>query len=401
MTTLFWIYKTRKSVTGLAPLMLRITHDGKRVNITMDIRIPVKTWDSKRQRVKGSSESSSQINSHLTSCQNRVLHIYDALFQKQEQISVSQLAQAYKSREQEHVKLLEAFGKYIKLVEARIGNGYTAGTIKNYRSSFKKIALFIRHIGKEDVLLLEVNRKLLGELDQFIRANLGSANNTAVKNLIQLKAVLKWCRINGWLQHDPFEFFKLKSTEGNRNYLTIEEIKKLSETRLPSESMCTIRDMFLFQVFTGLSHGDLLKLSPEHIKQGVDGRRWIHLFRTKTAALSQIPLLDQAESILHKYRDHPRVLKSGKLLPVYTNQAMNRKLKKIIEIAGIQKKIRSHCGRNTLATSILLGNGVSLETTSKILGHRSTRSTAIYGKITEHKISKELEGLEEKVNQNL
>jgi site-specific recombinase XerD len=137
------------------------------------------------------------------------------------------------------------------------------------------------------------------------------------------------------------------------------------------------------------------------VKIGNDGKRWIYITRTKTNTLTQVPLLPIAEEILKRYVDHPRCTKNGKLLPVPCNQVMNRRLKVVAKLCGIKKVVQTHTGRHTYATTILLGNGVTMETTSKLLGHSNIRTTQIYGKITETKIAQDLVGLGDKLKKKM
>lgn len=390
MKVLFWVYSSRATSTGEAPIMMRITHSGKRVNITLDVKVVPAQWDSKRQRVKGNGELAQTINAHVQSCETKVVKAYDHLFKKSETITARQIADAYTGTGVIHKRLEDAFKDYIKSIEAKIGIDYTVGTINVYKGTLSKVMRFLTATSRKDITLEELDRKFIADLDQYLRAVLRSANNTTVKNLKQLKSVLKYSRIMGWISHDPFDFMTFKQVDSKREYLTSEEILALANVHLPIPSLEKVRDLFMFQIYTGLSYQDLFKLTSTDIKVGNDGKRWIYIFRTKTDSLSQIPLLPVAESILEKYHSHSKVVVTGRLLPVVTNQVYNRYLKTIFSIAGIKKNASSHVGRHTFATTILLSKGISLETISRLLGHTTPRTTEIYAKITEQKIAGEV-----------
>lgn len=57
-----------------------------------------------------------------------------------------------------------------------------------------------------------------------------------------------------------------------------------------------------------------------------------------------------------------------------------------------------HVARHTFATTITLGNGVPIETVSKMLGHTNVRTTQIYARITDQKINVDMESLAAKLN---
>jgi site-specific recombinase XerD len=66
-------------------------------------------------------------------------------------------------------------------------------------------------------------------------------------------------------------------------------------------------------------------------------------------------------------------------------------LKELADICGIQKNLSMHMARHAFATSITLSNGVPIETVSKMLGHTSLKTTQIYARILDSKISEDME----------
>ncbi|WP_286650260.1 tyrosine-type recombinase/integrase [Sphingobacterium sp. UBA6645] len=76
-----------------------------------------------------------------------------------------------------------------------------------------------------------------------------------------------------------------------------------------------------------------------------------------------------------------------------SNQRMNGYLKEIADICGISKNLTFHLARHTFATTVTLSNGVPIESVSKMLGHTSIRTTQIYAKVLEHKLSEDMNNL--------
>ncbi len=113
---------------------------------------------------------------------------------------------------------------------------------------------------------------------------------------------------------------------------------------------------------------------------GVDGERWIFTSRQKTDTRSKIPLLPAALEILNRYENNPVCLNKDLLMPVLSSQKMNDYLKQIADLSGIGKVLTFHIDRHTFATTITLSNGVPIETVSKMLGHKSLRTTQHYAK---------------------
>ncbi|MNY14780.1 Tyrosine recombinase XerD [compost metagenome] len=103
--------------------------------------------------------------------------------------------------------------------------------------------------------------------------------------------------------------------------------------------------------------------------------------------------------ILAKYQDHEYCKQQNKLLPVNSNQRYNSYLSEIADICGIKKKLTSHIARHTFATTVTLANGVPIETVSSMLGHRNIRTTQIYAKVVEQKVSEDMNALRAKLSQ--
>lgn len=117
----------------------------------------------------------------------------------------------------------------------------------------------------------------------------------------------------------------------------------------------------------------------------------------KTNTLLRIPLLEEAECILEKYKEHPRVSNSD-LLPVYSNQKTNQYLREITKAVKINKKLSFHAARHTFATTVTLANGVPIETVSKLLVYTKLSTTQIYARVIDSKISSDVYNLRKTLN---
>ena len=169
------------------------------------------------------------------------------------------------------------------------------------------------------------------------------------------------------------------------------------EKELHTERLDQVKDIFLFSCFTGLAYADVKKLSRNDIVIGIDGDKWIKIKRSKTDTRSSIPLLPTAIDILKKYDDHPDVSNKGRLLPVLSNQKMNSYIKEIAILCKIRKNLTFHLARHTFATTVTLSNGVPIESVSKMLGHKSLRTTQHYAKILDRKVSEDMKILKAKM----
>ena len=151
-----------------------------------------------------------------------------------------------------------------------------------------------------------------------------------------------------------------------------------------------VRDIFIFSCFTGLAYIDVYNLTEKNIRTSFDGRLWIMTKRQKTNVQSNILLLDVPKMVLNKYKG---ASPNDKLLPILSNQKMNAYLKEVGDLCEVDKELTFHLARHTFATTVTLAKGVPIETVSKMLGHTNIKTTQIYARITDSKISNDMQEL--------
>ncbi|GGW73530.1 site-specific recombinase XerD [Winogradskyella epiphytica] len=211
-----------------------------------------------------------------------------------------------------------------------------------------------------------------------------------MKHIQRLRKVVTLAYHLEWIDRDPFVKWKMKYDKTTREFLSELELKKLEEKVFISERLDRVRDLFVFSCYTGISYVDIMSLTTDNLVLYINGGNWIETKRQKTKATVKVPLLDQAFRIIKKYEDHPITAVTGSLLPVITNEKLNVYLKEVANFVGIQKKLTFHMARHTFATTVTLSNGVPIETVSKLLGHSKIATTQIYARVLEHKISNDM-----------
>jgi integrase len=165
-------------------------------------------------------------------------------------------------------------------------------------------------------------------------------------------------------------------------------------TPLNSPTHYLIRDLFLFSCYTGISYGDMRRLTERDLWVAEDGTTWIKSKRVKTGVDYQVPLLDLPLQILERYRN---TAPDGRLLPMYSISHMNYALKKIADVCGISRAVHFHRGRHTYASVVTLSQGIPLETISRMLGHKGTAMTERYAIVTDEKLDNDMRSLNERI----
>ncbi|WP_290453382.1 site-specific integrase [uncultured Muribaculum sp.] len=180
--------------------------------------------------------------------------------------------------------------------------------------------------------------------------------------------------------------------EVNRRYQEL--MQTLMDAPMKNTYHELVRDLFIFSVFTGLAYSDVKNLTTDNLQTFFDGNLWIITRRKKTNTESNIRLLDVPQKIIEKYKGMTR---DGHVFPMPSNTTCNKILKEIGRQCGFKTRLSTHVARHTNATTVLLSNGVPIETVSRLLGHTNIKTTQLYAKITAQKISQDMEILSHKL----
>ena len=397
IVTHFYVKESWKDKKGDAPIYLRITINGERAEISTNRKINPETWDKNSQRVIGRSESVRTVNTALNNLVSKVEKYFSNLDIKEDLISVHQIIEELRGKGQNQMTLVKAFGYHIRKIKELEGKDYATTTINKYGYSLNSLKRFLfKNFNRTDIRLCELNNKFIESYHSYLRTTENLMHNSAAKSIKHLNRIINISISNGWIQKNPFMGFKCSYINPNRTYLTEEEIDSLYKKEFTISRLAKVRDVFIFQVYTGLSYIDMSELTEDNIEIGIDGGRWIVINRKKTGIRSSIPILPRAQEILDKYKTDPLCLSELKILPVYCNQRMNGYLKEIATICDIKKNLTTHLARHTFATTITLSHGVPIETVSKMLGHTDLKTTQIYSKVVDRKIANDMRCLTEK-----
>lgn len=390
---------TKANKLGLIPLYVRITISGNRWEFSSKKYIDPKTWDAKNAKIKGSSQEASSINGYLDILKMKIINLEIEYSLRDEHLTLEDIKNFLTTKKKEVVRMLipifEHHNKQIKKLENK---EFAPGTIVRYDTTLKHLKDFLLHkYNVEDIRLDKVDHAFIMDFDFYFRTERKCNNNTTVKYIKNFKKIINYCLANDWIQKDPFINYKVKIEKVERVFLSQDEIYKIYEKEHPAERLNLVRDIFIFSCYTGLAYVDVDNLTKNHIVKGIDGQLWIHTYRQKTSIATKIPLLDIPLQIIEKYKDH-FLCKKGKLLPIFSNQKMNAYLKEIATIAEIDKELTFHCARHTFATTVTLSNGVPIESVSKMLGHTNITTTQHYARITEQKVSNDMDHLKFIIN---
>lgn len=274
----------------------------------------------------------------------------------------------------------------------------STGTLKRFHIAKHKAVAFMHYqFHVSDKPLNEIKFSFAPDFEHFLTTVQVMGNNTATKYLKILKQVMKMSVEQGWIHSNPLAGFKCSYEDTNRERLTMDEIRLLYKKDLHVDRLREARDIYIFCCYTGYAYQDVFNLTSNNIVTGIDGQKWIMKNRAKTDSPERVPLFPLPLEIIERYRDHPYCANKNHLLPVNSNQKYNAYLKEIAAICDLKKHLTTHTARHSFATTVTLEHDVPIETVSQMLGHRSIRTTQIYAKITQRKISNNMKELKNRL----
>jgi integrase len=308
--------------------------------------------------------------------------------QKQENKEKIELAKNIKSKREIDIKNNEFgfltntksnsdFLQYFnKLTENRLSS---IGNYGNWDSTLKHLNKYT----KGRVLFKEIDENFCEGFKDYltnkVKKNNGeSLSSSSVSSYFnKFRASLKQAVKDKIILYNPSIDVKIpKVKEKEREYLTIEEVRRLEKTECRYK---VLKRAFLFSCLTGLRSSDIKKLKWKEVHFDNEGNR-IHYYQKKTENLEYLDISEQALSYLgEKGGDEDKPFEGLKSSSYFNVSLIQWMLK-----AGITKHITFHCARHTHAT-LLLTHGVDIYTVSKLLGHKEIKTTQVYARIIDEK----------------
>ena len=392
-------------ITENVPIRMRVNFASKRIEFTTGYRIDATKWDADKQRVKNGcsnklKQSASEINASLLEYYTEIQSIFKRFEVEDVMPTPEQIKEAFNAlhkpvseepKPKKEALPCDFFQVFDDFVE-------DCGRQSNWMdSTFEKFAAVKNHLTnfREGLTFEFFDERGLNDYVGYLRDVKEMRNTTIGKQLSFLKWFLRWAYKKGVHQNNAYDSYKpkLKSTQKKIIFLTWNELNRLREFKIPSnkQALERVRDVFLFQCFTGSRYSDVFNLRRSDIKGD-----HIEVTTVKTSDSLIIELNNHSKAILDKYKDV--AFEDDKVLPVITNQKMNDYLKELAELAGIDEPVRqtyyrgneridevtpkyallgTHAGRRTFICNAL-ALGIPPQVVMKWTGHNDYKAMKPY-----------------------
>ncbi|MFA9193417.1 site-specific integrase [Flavobacterium sp. FBOR7N2.3] len=395
---LIFFLKVPRHESNIRTVYFRITVDGIPREASTRRQWDIERWNQKTERAVGTKEDAKSLNFFLDSLTTKIHEIKTEIMYTGKPITSQKIMDHVMGRITPRARVLEEFQKHNDEMKALIGNGYTEATLERFSITKNHVTAFIKlKYNASDFEFADLNFEFIKDFEFYLRTVRKCSNNTTLKYISNFKKIVIRAIDKEIIIKDPFKSFKGKKTKIVKKPISAKELAELERHQFSTDRLNTVRDIFVFQCYTGLAYIDAFQLQRADIKDGVDGNQWILYERQKTNSTARIPLLPKAIKILEKYKDHPLCLKRGTVLPVSSNQKMNEYLKEIADLCGFPFTLNTHMARRTFGSTVTLNNNVPINVVKEMLGHSSVKQTEAYAITEQATIGREMTLLNKKL----
>lgn len=382
--TLFYINRNKVKADGTTAVLCRITIDGKQTVLTTGISCSPDNWNSRASEIKDERN-----NNQLKAYRIRVEQTYENVLREQGVISAEMLKNAITEINSVPTMLLEAGEAERERLKIRSIEINSTSTYRQSKVSQRNLREYLLTLKMKDIAFTDITEEFGEGYKLFLKSKNYSAGHvnhcfTWLNRLIYIAVDREILRCNP-IADVPYE----KKAPPKLEHISRNELKTIMENPMPDKWQELTRRAFIFSAFTALAYVDIKGLHPRHIGQTADGQRYIRINRKKTDVEAFIPLHPVAEQILALYNTTDD---TKPVFPLPNRDQLWYCINEIGFLAGVKGNLSYHQSRHTFGT-LLLSAGIPIESISKMMGHTNISTTQTYAKVTDDKISEDMDKL--------
>ena len=328
------------------PIVCSISFDGRRELISTQIPMSLQFWDIKKQEVKsgkGAPINRKKINDTFAEKRKAIYDFIEDAFLNGIYVEKKHLNTFFKEDKlDENLDNLEGiFKKFI--AEHRTADGFPVKykTRQKYTTLKNRIMQFQCD---DKFIPIRINNEWVKRFRTFLQGEQLNDNSVA-KHLTVLKTFKTFLSTIGI--KIPAELEKLKIVEKEQivNIIEKQELEILENFEFENNFLTQVRDVFLFQCYTGQRYSDIETITHDCISTKAGHNVWL-VSTQKTDDNLVIPLNKKAIAILERYQH------LSTPLPRYTNQYFNQSLKEMAKVANLTRIVKKVCFYNNVKKEI-------------------------------------------------
>ena len=383
---------------GEGLIQVRAYQNAKSRYFSTEISVKPERWDKKNKKINISHPNHFVYNQRIFDQLKEMEAFEIAMINRYQGFPIDRLGE-YSNHDIENksVTFTQFFADELEVCTMK------PNSLKMYELTLRKLKSY-----RETVYFEDLTYEFVKGFDRFLHKQ-GQSLNYIHKHHARLKTFIIKAIKEDYILIDknPYKKFRAKKEEPERGFLLLEELNRIEDLVISDDDtyLQDVKDIFLFQCYTGLRFSDVIKITPGHISKGAKGYQ-LSIKAEKTNKRLQLPLWSlfrtkeeqsRPEKILQRFFDQIAIFGDTKeVLDIKffkrSNQYFNRSLKLLAERAKINKPITSHYGRRTFAT--IMATKVKAAILQKLLQHSRPDMTSIYIQLGNGALEEELEKTE-------
>lgn len=393
-----YVFDRKKKSANNAPglIEIRITAGKVQKYISTGVKVPAKEWHA--DRVVNRPDSAT-LNERISIMRRKIDRYINECIDSNADIDLNSL------KDIAHAD--DTGDTFLDFISERASErNVRASTRKRYDVFINNITRYgkIRKFSDLTVsAILNYNEWLHRQTIGDNRTRRKGSPTTNDKQLLSESAIYNYHKCLKLFCNDAYQYGKIKENPYSKvprgtvkrgetdkmDYLTFEQMQLIENADMSTPALTRTRDLFVFQMYTGLSYADLVAFDFSEYTNV--GGKWIYNgHRIKSGVKYFNQLLPPALRILEKYNYR---------LPVIDNADYNRNLKMVAVESGIKRRLYSHLARHTFAT-FMLSRGARLQNVSRMLGHTNTRQTLKYAATLEMDVQNDFDAIAKDLTEN-
>jgi integrase/recombinase XerD len=378
ITYKIWLKRDYVRADGTCALFLALNVRGERKRLPLDISVPPKFWDMKKQRIKNTFQYAADYNLIIEKALADVNTIEVSYRLSNETITLKKLI--------EDLQRPSLRINYNAFASKVLEDQKLKGIIKKstYRQQFGALNKIKEY--QEPLLFCDITKEWLAHFRAYLKNTLKNKPATVESTIKNFKKYLHAANEAGIKTELDYTKISVKSMEGNITFLVAEEVKALHNfysSAFINTSWKHILQRYLFSCFTGLRISDLEQLTEDNFIEDM-----VVFTSVKNKKFQRIKLNETAKNLI----ELPHVFNGS-----FTREHINRELKEIAKACGIKKRLYFHSSRHTFATNYLISGG-QLQNLQKLMGHSKITTTMVYTHVVDSLMNEEVGFLDEIVN---
>lgn len=380
---------------GTSTIWILISGSSLQAKVNTGIRVKPVDWNKAKKQVRTSCRQYSQFNRVLRRMIDQLAEIHSDAAAEGYHLMPTDIKKEFEKVEIGGVPFFEFADAQIQALDDQ-------GKFHTYKNRKAILSKFRKFIG-EEIAMEQVTPQLVQKYMRHL-AQIGNGQTTITANIKKLKELFTKARNIGLTDADPFRGIKLTSGKSNKTRLTQEELRAFESLQPePGTRLADAHNLYLFSFYcAGIRFGDVCTLTPSCLS----GNRLTYIM-SKTGSRREIRLHEKALSIIEHYNGklpfpimnkeaaalvakYDRILaekgitgvpKTDRYIIMHgitsTNVVINRSLKSLAGMAGIDRNVSFHTARHTFA-DLARKKKIPIQVTSELLGHSNIAITQAY-----------------------